>query len=55
METAGMGNSEKGDMEGKQEKGDLGFVIHSYTISMHYSVIKLKKQQHQLRNCLFQS
>lgn len=40
METSGMGNSEKGDMEGKQEKGDLGFVIHSYTVSMHYLVIK---------------
>ena len=48
--TAGLGNSEKGDMEGEEERGALGVVIHSYTMSLRYLVIEIKKH-HQLGNC----
>lgn len=43
--TAGLGNSEKGDMEGEEEIGALGVVIHSYTMSMRYLVINRNKEE----------
>ena len=37
---AGRGKSEKRDMEEEEAKGDLGSVIHSYTISTCFLEIK---------------
>ena len=37
---AGRGKSEKRDVEEEEAKGDLGSVIHSYTISTRFLEIK---------------
>jgi len=37
---AGRGKSEKRDMEEEEAKGDLGSVIHSYTICTRFLEIK---------------